>query len=126
MSFWRRLFDLVVLSRRMFLLERLRLNAGPKESVLAARRLGERSRCRSEQERRVLHGVISRVDRLWPGGPNCYRRVLFEIAMDRGAARESVQLGFRSDGGTGSGHAWIGDGIASDGKRQPYDAIVSI
>ena len=93
---------------------------------MVARRLGEQGRRRSERARRTLHRMISFVDRLWWGGPNCYRRVLLEVAMDRGAAAEVVQLGFRSSGDPGSGHAWLGEGLVSDGKQRPYDAIVSI
>ncbi|HEY4186786.1 MAG TPA: hypothetical protein VGP07_17035 [Polyangia bacterium] len=120
------ILDFVVLIRRAVLLDRLRLSSGPKQAVLVARGLGERTRCRSERSRRTLHRMISLVDRLWWGGPNCYRRVLLEVAMDRGAAGEIVQLGFRSSGTFGSGHAWLGAGLVSDGKSQPYDAIVSI
>jgi hypothetical protein len=43
-----------------------------------------------------------------PGGENCYRRALVEIALDRGAAQEPVHFAFRSRGGHGSGHAWLG------------------
>jgi hypothetical protein len=52
---------------------------------------------------------------------------LLEISMDAGAARELVQMGFRSGGGEGSGHAWLGPEIMMDGKTpSSYDAIVSI
>ncbi len=70
--------------------------------------------------------MIAIIDRLWRGGPNCYRRVLLEISMDAGAARDVVKMGFRSSGGQGSGHAWLGDAAAIDGRHKPYDAIVSI
>ena len=54
--------------------------------------------------------------------PNCYRRVLLEIALSREAAAERVMLGFRDAGRTGSGHAWL----ESDDPPEPYEAILSI
>jgi len=69
---------------------------------------------------------VAFVDRRWPGGPNCYRRVLFEVGLDGGAAAEIVQLGFQGSGEIGSGHAWLGPGLASDDGGRTYDAIVSI
>jgi hypothetical protein len=125
--FWVRVFDFAVLLRRASWLDRLRTAAGPRPAVLVARRMGEQRRIRSDRERRSLRGMIFFIDRRWRGGPNCYRRVLLEIAMDGGAAREIVQLGFRSGGGDGSGHAWLGPDIMMDGKSpSSYDAIVSI
>jgi len=32
-------------------------------------------------------------DALLPGSPSCYRRVLLEVALDGGAARETVVFG---------------------------------
>ena len=107
-------------------MERVRLSVGPRPAVLLARRMGEQRATRSRTERRALHRLVSIIDRCWRGGPNCYRRVLLEVAMDGGAAREAVKMGFRSTGGQGSGHAWLGDAVAIDGRNQPYDAIVSI
>lgn len=123
---WRWISDFVCVLRRTLFLERLRVSVGPKSAVSAARRLGQKSRWRSERDRHDLHRVISLVDRYWRGGPNCYRRVLIEVAMDRGAASEIVQFGFRSSGGMGSGHAWLGSEIGLDGSDEAYDAIVSI
>ena len=126
MRFLRLFGDLALLSRRAVRLERLRTSAGPREAVLEARRLGGRSYLRRPAERRLLRALIATVDRLWPSGPNCYRRVLLEVAMDSGAAEELVQMGFRKEGGVGSGHAGLGPGVVVDGKERPYDAIVSI
>jgi hypothetical protein len=123
----RRLFsDFSQLLWRVYPLERLRVSVGPNRAVLLARRLGQKAMARSVRDRRALVSVISVVDRFCVGGPNCYRRVLLEVAMDAGAAREVVKMGFRSSGGQGSGHAWLGDAVAMDGRSQPYDAIVSI
>ena len=119
-------FSFVFFVRQALILERLRVGAGPRPAVQFARRLGERRRLRSAVARKALQRVIAIVDRRWPGGPNCYRRVLFEVGMDRGAATEMVQLGLQGSGETGSGHAWLGSGLASDDGGRSYDAIVSI
>jgi len=112
--------------RHALALERLRVQVGPRPAVERARRLGLARRSRSEIARRTLRRVIAFVDRRWMGGPNCYRRVLFEVGLDGGAAAEIVQLGFKGSGEIGSGHAWLGPGFASDDGGRTYDAIVSI
>jgi len=63
--------------------------------------------------------VIRLVDRCFPSGGNCYRRVLIEIGMDAGAAAERLHLGLRADGGLNSGHAWL---ESAPGRLDPYDA----
>lgn len=112
--------------RQALALERLRVQAGPRPAVERARRLGLARRIRCELARQSLRRVVAFVDRRWPGGPNCYRRVLFEVGLDGGAAAEIVQLGFQGSGEIGSGHAWLGPGLASDDGGRTYDAIVSI
>jgi len=119
-------FAFVFFLKQALVLERLRVGVGPRRAVQFARGLGERRRLRSGAARVALHRVIAIADRYWPGGPNCYRRVLFEIGMDRGAAAESVQLGLQGSGEFGSGHAWLGKGFALDDGGRSYDAIVSI
>jgi hypothetical protein len=42
-----------------------------------------------------------------PGGGNCYRRALLEIALDRGAACEPLLLGFTMREQRLAGHAWL-------------------
>jgi hypothetical protein len=118
-------FAVLLFLRQAVILERLRVGAGPRPAVQFARRLGERRRRRSAVARKALQRAIAILDRRWPGGPNCYRRVLFEIGMDRGAAAELVQLGFQGSGEAGSGHAWLGEALASKDGRS-YEAIVSI
>ena len=117
---------LLVRLRQVRALDRLRAEVGPRRAVELARRLGERARCRNERERAVLRRLIAIIDRRWKTGPNCYRRVLLEVAMDRGAAAELVQLGFQRSGEPGSGHAWLGSGLPSDDGSRSYDAIVAI
>jgi hypothetical protein len=112
--------------RQALILERLRVGAGPRLAVEFARRVGQRRSVRSAADRQTLRHVIAIADRLWTGGPNCYRRVLFEVAMDRGAAREIVQLGFHQSGEFGSGHAWLSTGTAADDVGRSYHAIVRL
>ncbi len=85
-----------------------RVNEGPGHLVPRLRSRGQASRRRNEAERTTLRRAIGIADRLIPGGPNCYRRALLEIALDAGAAEEPLKFGLRSNGGTGSGHAWLG------------------
>lgn len=107
--------------------ERQRVTLGPRVAVQGARLRGEKARLRPEAGRRDLRRIIGFLDRRWPGGPNCYRRVLLEVATDAGAAREPVQMGLRASGGPRSGHAWLGAGVMMDRPdAPPYDAIISL
>jgi hypothetical protein len=47
------------------------------------------------------------MDRLFPAGPNCYRRALVEMAMDPDAASEQLHMGINAGGWLASGHAWL-------------------
>jgi len=119
--------DAVLVIRRIPRTERLRVGFGPRDAVHLARLTGGRARRRNEMDRRNLRRLIGLIDRMLPGGPNCYRRVLLEVSTDEAAARETVTMGLRASGGPRSGHAWLGDGVVSDrGDRAGYDAIVSI
>jgi hypothetical protein len=42
-----------------------------------------------------------------PGGANCFRRALLEMALDRGAATESLLMGFTMKDEHLAGHAWL-------------------
>jgi hypothetical protein len=95
---------------------------GLASSVAYARRLGVAKSRRSPSERAVLRRAIAVVDRLMPGGANCYRRVLLEIALDAGAAKQPVMLGLRNGGGPRTGHAWL-DGV--EPSASSYDAVFS-
>ncbi len=86
---------------------RLREGIGPL--VLRIRVRGRDALCRDEKRRDGLRRAIRLVDRVMPGGPNCYRRVLLEVALDAGAAREPINLGLMTSGKPKSGHAWLGD-----------------
>jgi hypothetical protein len=106
--------------------DRTRVTMGPRSAVLRARSLGSQVCPRSSSERAALGRLIRLVDRFWPGGPNCYRRVLMELATDPKAANDIVTLGFAKDGGPRSGHAWMGAGAPPDQPGSRYDAIISI
>jgi len=69
-----------------------------------------------------LKRVIGAIDRRLPGGKNCVRRALLEIALDGAAAREKFFAGLQTGGGPGSGHAWLESEPASD----RYDAVIAI
>lgn len=99
-----------------------RLRLGPAHAALLARRLGSTRSSRNEEGRNRLQRVIRLVDRLFPTGSNCYRRALLETALDAGAAREPLMMGFRTVGGPGSGHAWLG----SRPPAETYDVVVSV
>lgn len=103
-------------------MERRRRVDGPEGATVAARRIGERQRMRSPTGRIKLRRAIGWTDRTLFGEPNCYRRVLLEIALDSGAAREPVIMGFRVGGGAGTGHIWL----KSDPPLVDYDVTVAI
>jgi Transglutaminase-like superfamily len=77
---------------------------------------------RSSDQRLTLRRAIATVDAFFPGGPNCLRRSLMEVALDRGAADEKLLAGFRSHGGARSGHAWL----ESEPHQESYDAVFSV
>ena len=81
-----------------------------------------RQRMSSPAGRLNLRRVIGWIDRSLFKAPNCYRRVLLEIALDSGAAREPVVMGFRAGGGAGTGHIWL----ESDPPFVDYDVTVAI
>jgi hypothetical protein len=119
---WAGLVELVRICRRLPVVERNRRAIGLHGAVASSRRLGAEERARSERDRGRLRRVISVVDRCLPDGGNCVRRALLEMALDSGAAREAFLAGLQSDGGPGSGHAWL----ASQQTRDRYDAVISI
>src|SRR5262249_35045547 len=66
--------------------EHARSRRGPLPLVTALRARGLRARRRDDADRDHLRRVIGVVDRCFPGGGNCYRRALVEMALDAGAA----------------------------------------
>ncbi len=91
---------------------------GIQQLLLAIRSGARRLPERTPWARRNLRRAIAWVDSLLPGGPNCYRRVLLEMMLDRGAASEPVCMGFLSDGDKLTGHVWLlGHAESSDGYQ---------
>jgi hypothetical protein len=115
----RRLMDGV---RAIVRIERARRVAGPLAAATLARSLGKTADPTWGSDRERLRKYVRRVDSLFPGGPNCYRRALLEMAFDRGASAETLQLGLRAGGGPRSGHAWL----SSEKPTGSYDVTLSI
>jgi hypothetical protein len=103
-------------------IEFLRRNKSLHMAADLARRSALRSPIRTISQRSSLRRAIARVDSLFPGGPNCFRRSLMEISLDRGAAREKLLAGFQKGGGLGSGHAWL----ESHDVEKSYDAVFAV
>lgn len=87
------LLELVRALREIRRAEFLRMNRGPAEAVATQRARGRRRKARSETRRRLLRRAIVSVDARYPGGGNCFRRVLTELALDAGAADDRLVFG---------------------------------
>src|SRR3954451_17373448 len=96
---------------------------GPGPLVAELRQRGARERVRTDRERARLARIVRVVDACFPGGGNCYRRALLEIAVDPAAAAAPLNLGLRRGGGSRSGHAWLGSGTEPSPR---YDAEFSV
>jgi len=118
----RRLMDCARCLRTIVRIERARRSAGPLPAARLARSFGKTADPRWGLDRERLRRYVRRVDSLFPGGPNCYRRALLEMAFDRGAAAETLHLGLRASGGPRSGHAWL----SSETPTGSYDVTLSI
>lgn len=120
MRFWLELARAVALMPRV---EWWRRSAGTRPAVEAARRLGSSRIMRDQSERDHLRRVIAIVDGLLPlTEPNCFRRVLLEIALDGGAAHEIVHVGLPAHGTPRSGHVWL----AGERSARSYDAVIAV
>jgi hypothetical protein len=111
--------DLLRVAAAAVWVELRRRRLAPARVVSLARERGRARRQRTNEERLSLQRLISLFDRCFPGGANCYRRTLIEMALDRDAAAEPLSFGLRRAGGVGSGHAWLG---SSRDPRDRYDA----
>jgi hypothetical protein len=100
-----------------------RITRGPLPLVSELRLRAQTTPLRDESRRATLQRLISALDRRMPGGPNCYRRVLLEIRLDRGAAGQPIHIGLLSGGGPRSGHAWLGE---NRGRPEPYDVEIAV
>ena len=94
----------------------------PQRAAASARRRSAGTMPRSPIARRQLQRAIALIDARFPGGPNCLRRSLIEMSLDSGAAQERLLAGFVSNGGKGSGHAWL----ESQPTVKSYDAVIPI
>lgn len=104
--------------------ERGRLGEGPVPLLERLRRWGRAQPTRDPQGRLRLRAAIGIAERLRGRRPNCYRRVLMEVALDAGAAVEPVHLALDSNGGVGSGHAYLESHDQTDGDD--YDARFAV
>jgi len=95
-----------------------RVRGTPQRVLAELRARGATARERGPIGRARLRRAIGWVDAALPGGPNCYRRILLELALDAGAARETVVFGL--DVGS-TGH------VAFEGREErTFDVAFSI
>lgn len=85
--------ELVRVARVVRAIERRRMSDGPEAIVRDYRARGSREKKRGPIGRARLRRAIGWVDAFFPGGPNCFRRTLLELALDSGAARERIVFG---------------------------------
>lgn len=114
--------ELIRVLRAIPEIEVRRLTEGPAPLLRDLREKARYRRQRTSDERSDLKRVIRWADAHFPGGGNCYRRSLLEIALDADSAGEPLVMGLRSAGGERSGHAWVG----SDSDGAAYDAIIAL
>lgn len=77
---------------------------GPRIAIEKARARG-RTRAAGDAVRRAwIADLVFALDLFFPGGPNCYRRVLAETSLDAGAAGDEIALGLDP---AATGHAWL-------------------
>ena len=102
-----------------------RLVQGPSWLISRVRSRGHLARERSPTERQALRRLIAAVDARLPGGGNCYRRALVEMALDPSAAEERLFLGLKAHGGPRSGHAWLSS-WPDTANAGAYDAVLEM
>ncbi len=115
--------DILLVLRAAPGVEAGRLRRGPAVLLHDLRQRGTRGPARTVAERARLAKVVRLVDACFPGGGNCYRRALLEIAVDPVAASTPLRLGLKSGGGFRSGHAWL---ATSAEEHVRYDAEFSV
>ena len=94
---------------------------GPRTAASLAREMGRGAPVRSPRGRVRLRRAIGLVDGLF--GPNCYRRVLLEVALDGDAVEDPIYFGIRGRGDGGLGHAWRGQDAALESQ---YEAVFRV
>jgi hypothetical protein len=110
--------ELVRVARRVRAIDARRMRDTPQRALAELRASGARAPARGPVGRARLRRAIGWVDAAHPGGPNCYRRVLLELALDAGAARETVVFGL--DVGS-TGHVAF-----EDREERTFDVAFSI
>jgi hypothetical protein len=83
--------------RAAFAAERSRRAEPPARAVARMRALGRTRVPRGVVGRARLRRAVGWIDAAFPGGPNCFRRVLTELALDSGAAGETLVFGLDVD-----------------------------
>jgi hypothetical protein len=105
-------------ARRVHAVDAARVRGTPQRVLAELRASGARAKERGPIGRARLRRAIGWVDAAHPAGPNCYRRVLLELALDAGAARETVVFGL--DVGS-TGHVAF-----EDREERTFDVAFSI
>ncbi len=85
--------ELARVLRHVRAIDERRTKDTPQRVLDELRTRGATSKERGPIGRARLRRAIGWVDAMLPGGPSCYRRVLLELALDAGAARETVVFG---------------------------------
>jgi hypothetical protein len=85
--------ELARVLRHVRAIDERRTKDTPQRILDELRRRGATSKERGPIGRARLRRAIGWVDAMLPGGASCYRRVLLELALDAGAARETVVFG---------------------------------
>lgn len=73
--------------------DRARRSESPERALAAMRARGAAQTERGPVGRARLRRAIGWVDAMLPGAASCYRRILLEVALDGGAAHETVVFG---------------------------------
>lgn len=93
---------------------------GPRPIVDVLRTIGAFAPRRDPAARARLRRAIGAIDsRVWKKS-GCYRRSLVEMALDRGAAAETLHIGLHADGS--EGHAWLD----SETRKENFDLEITI
>jgi hypothetical protein len=112
-------FDLFRLMLVLPIAEAARRGLTPARAIALARAVGRCGTYAAPQRRERLRRRLLALDSRLPGGGNCYRRALVQMALDPESAAEPIYFGLVRDGGPRSGHAWL----ASDPPAvKNYDA----
>ena len=102
--------------------ERDRVGLGTADAVARARGRGREVAVRGTRDRASLRRAIAIVDRRM-GPPNCFRRALLEMSLDRTSASETLHVEINDSSLPESGHARL-DSWPSDGRS--FDATIRL